>query len=70
MTTKERLHQLVDGLADEQAARALVLLEGVAVSCANPGRRRMVPSSLGVGVSGRADVSERVDEMLAEGFGR
>lgn len=70
MTTKERLHQLVDDLPDEQAARALALLEGVAGSSVDPGRRRVVPSSLGVGASGQSDVSERVHEILAEGFGR
>ncbi len=70
VTTKERLHQLVDELPDEQATRALALLEGVTASSAERVRRRVVPSSLGAGASGRTDVSERVGEVLAEGFGR
>lgn len=53
---------------DEQAARALALLESVTGSSGEPGRRRVVPSSLGAGASGRTDVLERVDEVLAEGF--
>jgi hypothetical protein len=61
VNTKEQLHRLVDTLADDQAERALLLLESIAVSTA---------ASLGIGESGRADVSERVDEMLADGFGR
>ncbi|WP_143167962.1 hypothetical protein [Jatrophihabitans endophyticus] len=69
MTTKERLHQLVDELPDEQAPRALALLESITGSSRALGRRRVVPSSLGAGASGRTNVSERVDEILAEGFG-
>ncbi|MGH8962708.1 MAG: hypothetical protein ACRDWT_16225 [Jatrophihabitantaceae bacterium] len=70
MTTKERLHQLVDELADEQIDRALVLPESVTGPAPAVSRRRAVPRSLGIGRSGRRDVSERADEMLAEGFGR
>jgi len=70
MTTKERLHRLVDELADEQADRALVLLESVANLPPAVSRRRVIPRSLGIGRSGRSDVSTRVDEVLAEGFGR
>lgn len=69
VTTKERLHQLVDELADEQANRALVLLQEI--SGALPADRRTVmPASLGIGASGRSDISSRVDEFLADGFGR
>jgi hypothetical protein len=70
VTTKERLHRLVDELADEQADRALALLETVTDEQQAPGQRRVVPTSLGVGASGRSDLSERVDEFLADGFGR
>ncbi len=70
VTTKEQLHQLVDELADEQAAHALVLLETVSKSRLAPRSPRRVPSSLGVGASGRGDLSERVDEVLAKDFGR
>ncbi|HET6908396.1 MAG TPA: hypothetical protein VFH54_03575 [Mycobacteriales bacterium] len=70
MTPKERLHLLVDKLADEQAERVLALLESVAAAGAAPSGVRVLPKSLGFGDSGRSDVSERVDEVLAEGFGR
>jgi len=70
MTTKEQLHQLVDTLADEQADRALALLKAVSEPDLGTARSRPVPRSLGIGASGRADVSEHVDEFLAEGLGR
>lgn len=70
VTTKERLHRLVDELADEQADRALMLLESVTSSPPAVRRRRGIPRSLGIGRSGRSDVSTRVDEVLAEGFDR
>lgn len=68
VSPKELLHRLVDELPDEQAPRALELLRGIAD--AGPDRPRRLPSSLGVGDSGRADISGRVDEILADGFGR
>lgn len=70
MTTKERLHRLVDELPDEQADRALALLESVASRSPAVSKRRAIPRSLGIGRSGRSDVSTHVDEVLAEGFGR
>lgn len=69
VSTKEQLHLLVDALPDEQAPRALALLRAIATE-AEPTARRVLPRSLGVGASGRGDVSERVDELLTEGFGR
>jgi hypothetical protein len=69
VTTKDQLHRLVDTLADDQVERALLLLESITVSTEGAAKRRL-PASLGIGESGRADVSQRVDEMLAGGFGR
>ena len=34
------------------------------------GHRAPCPAFTGIGDSGRTDVSERADELLAEGFGR
>lgn len=70
MTAKEQLQQLVARLGEEQASRALGLLEPLAGEL--PDRRRVhpVPAFVGIGDSGRTDVSERADELLAEGFGR
>ncbi|MGH3501557.1 MAG: hypothetical protein ACRDQA_11820 [Nocardioidaceae bacterium] len=50
--------------------RALALLESVTEKQPVPVRRQAVPASLGIGASRRSDVSEHVDEVLAEGFGR
>jgi hypothetical protein len=69
VTTKEQLHRLVDTLAEDQAERALLLLESIAAPTATAPKRRL-PASLGIGDSGRPDVSERVDELLDDGFGR
>jgi hypothetical protein len=68
VTTKEQEHRLVDTVADDQVERAL-LLESITVS-AEVAAKRWPPASLGIGDSGRADVSEQVDELLADGFGR
>lgn len=70
VTAKEQLHELVEVLNDEQAARALTVLSTLAGRV--PGQRssRRQPGSLGHAGSGRSDLSERVEEILAEGFGR
>lgn len=70
VTAKEQLHELVEVLDDEQAAQALSVLSTLAGQV--PGQRsgRRQPGSLGYAASGRSDLSERVEEILAEGFGR
>ena len=70
MTAKEQLQQLVAGFGEEQAPRALGLLEPLAGE--RPGHRgsRPWPAFAGIGDSGRTDVCERADELLGEGFGR
>ena len=69
MTAKEQLQQLVAGFGEEQASHALGLLEPLAGELPDRGPR--APRRLiGIGDSGRTDVSERADELLAEGFGR
>ena len=70
VTTKDQLRLLVDELPDEQVARALALLQAVGQQQPEQGKRGKVPTSLGIGASGRDDVSERVNDVLAEGFGR
>jgi hypothetical protein len=69
VTAKERLREIVEALDDEQAERALSALAALG---AVPDQRtpRPQPRSLGFGASGRGDLSERVDDILAEGFGR
>ena len=69
MTAKERLREIVEALDDEQAERAL---NALAVLGAVPVQQaaRPLPRSLGYGASGRSDRSEKVDDSIAEGFGR
>lgn len=67
MTSKERLRALVEDLPEEQAAELLRLASEL---FAVPGQRHPLPAFVGIGESSRSDVSERVDEELADGFGR
>lgn len=70
VTTKEQLHELVEVLDDEQATRALSVLSTLAGRVPGQRSKRRLPASLGHAGSGRSDLSERVEEILAEGFGR
>ncbi len=72
MTTRERLHLLVDAMDDEQAERALRAVEPIAQSrsTATDAGRRPLPEFVGSFDSGRRDLSHRVDELFADGFGR
>jgi hypothetical protein len=67
MTRKDRLRALVEGLPEEQAAELLRLASEL---YALPEQRHPLPAFVGIGDSGRSDVSGRVDEELADGFGR
>jgi hypothetical protein len=62
--THERLQRLAEASGRTQAA---VIREAIAVYSSTRGSRR-VPRSIGLGTSGRADLSERAEELL-EGFG-
>ncbi len=68
VTTKEKLHGLVEQLDDEHASRALLVLEELVGTV--PAPRRSRPAFIGSGCSQHGDLSTRVDELLAEGFGR
>ncbi|MBG0813810.1 hypothetical protein [Planomonospora sp. ID82291] len=72
----EELHHLVDRLSPDQARRLLRLVktdpelaEIVDEEIDEPvGRRRL--SIAGIGASGEGDLSERVEDLLAERFNR
>jgi len=70
MTAWERLQLLVGGFGEEQAARALELLSPLIGADARPDQQvRQLPPFVGIGDSGRTDISEHVDDVLARGFG-
>jgi hypothetical protein len=70
VTAKEELQQLVAHLGEEQASRALRLLEPLSEELPEQRQAPALPEFVGIGDSGRSDISEHVDELLAEGFGR
>jgi hypothetical protein len=70
VTAKEQLQQLVAEMGEEQASRALGLLKPLLQDQPEKGQAPRLPEFVGSGDSGRSDLSERVDELLAEGFGR
>ena len=66
MTSRDKLLELVENLPDEQVDELLRLaMERYSL----PGQRQPLPTFVGIGDSGRSDVSERVDDFLANGFG-
>ncbi len=66
VTSRDKLLQLIKGLPEDQADELLRLAtERYGI----PNHRRPLPAFVGIGDSGRSDVSERVDDLLAEGFG-
>jgi hypothetical protein len=72
----EELHHLVDRLSPDQARRLLRLVktdpelaETVDEETDGPARRRRL-SIAGIGASGEGDLSERVEDLLAERFNR
>lgn len=72
----EELHHLVDRLSPDQARRLLRLVktdpelaETVDEQIDEPVRRRRL-SIAGIGASGEGDLSERVEDLLAERFNR
>jgi hypothetical protein len=67
MTACERLHLLVGNFDEEQAERALKLLSPLIG--ADEQQVRQLPAFVGIGDSGRSDISEHVDDLLAGGFG-
>ncbi|MGH3502697.1 MAG: hypothetical protein ACRDQA_17660 [Nocardioidaceae bacterium] len=67
MTSKERLLQLVEELPDDQADELLRLATNL---YAVPEGGQQLPAFVGIGDSGRSDVSGRAEELLRQGFGR
>jgi hypothetical protein len=64
---RDELHRLIEQLPDDQVPAALIEVQRL-VSEAEPAS--WPPAWFGAITAGRADTSQRVDELLAEGFGR
>jgi hypothetical protein len=60
MTTRDDLYHLVDRIDPGHLDAAAAALQQYA------GQEPPLPASLGMGHSGRSDLSERADELLAE----
>ena len=66
MTSRDKLLELVENLPEEQVDELLRLAMERYIL---PGQRQPLPAFVGIGDSGRSDISERVDDFLANGFG-
>ena len=70
MTAWERSQLLVGRFGEERAERALELPSPCIGADARPGQQvRQLPAFAGIGDSGRSDICEHVDDLLAGGFG-
>jgi hypothetical protein len=68
MTTKERLHELVDQLDDASAERLLNTAETI-LPAAGEHPAHGLPSFVGAFGSGRSDTSVRAEEILRDELG-
>jgi hypothetical protein len=66
VTSRDKLLELVENLPEEQVDELLRLAMERYIL---PGQRQPLPAFVGIGDSGRSDISERVDDFLANGFG-
>jgi len=66
VTSRDKLINLVESLPEEQVHELLRLATELYVV---PSQRRPLPAFVGIGDSGRSDVSEQIDDVFADGFG-
>lgn len=67
VTTKERLHHLVEQLSDDEASAALAILQGQLTDV--PGSAPL-PEFFGMLHSGKGDLADRSSDILRAEFGR
>jgi hypothetical protein len=70
MTSRERLHVLIDELGDDEADRALQLIEELTDSVPSQRGRRTLPRFVGLGHSGQGDLGRRAKEIVRTELGR
>jgi len=70
MSIREELTQLLDSLPDDDLAAVLNVVRRSKLPQPQPRDRSWPPAWVGSGPKGVTDMSQRVDEVLAEGFGR
>jgi hypothetical protein len=66
VTSRDKLLELVENLPEEQVDELLRLAMERYIL---PGQRQPLPAFVGIVDSGRSDISGRVDDFLANGFG-
>jgi hypothetical protein len=69
MTTKERLHALVDALDEAEADRLLDVALALATPAADAPANAPLPAFVGSFRSGTSDTSERAEEILRNELG-
>ncbi len=67
---RDELHHLIDSLPDEQVEQVLVDVRRRTAPRAVPSEKAFAWMGAGPAKNGRSDNASRVDELLAEGFGR
>jgi hypothetical protein len=67
---RDQLHHLIDSLPEEQLELVLVDVRRRAVPRPAPSDKAFAWIAMGPAKNGRTDNAQRVDELLAEGFGR
>jgi hypothetical protein len=65
---RDQLHRLVEQLPDDKVPTALSELQRLSDEEKKPGT--WPPPWFGSITAGRSDISQRIDEILPEGFGR
>jgi hypothetical protein len=69
VTARDELKRLVADLGEEQASRALGMLEPLVEDLPGHGHSWPLPAFVGIGDSGRSDISEHINDLLSDGFG-
>ncbi|MCR1782779.1 hypothetical protein KVF89_09560 [Nocardioides carbamazepini] len=68
--SREELHHLIDALPDEQVAQVLSDVRNLTARRRVPTEKAFAWIGAGPADNERTDNAQRVDELLAEGFGR